>query len=36
MAIKIDSRFEEKLTCALQNDMNNLRNFHRLKQVILF
>ena len=31
LAIKIDSKFEGKLTCAFQNDMRNLLNFHRLK-----
>ena len=30
MAPKIDAKFEGKLTCAFQNDMN-LANFHRLK-----
>ena len=31
MALKIDGKFEGKLTCAFQNDMRNLANFHRLK-----
>ena len=31
MALKIDARFEGKLTCAFQNHMRNLTNFHRLK-----
>ena len=31
MALKIDAKFEGKLTCPLQNDMRNLANFHRLK-----
>ena len=31
MALKIDVKFEGKLTCAFQNDMRNLANFHRLK-----
>ena len=31
MAVRTDARFEEKLTCALKNDMKNLANFHRLK-----
>ena len=31
MALKIDAKFEGKLTCAFQNDMRNLANFHRLK-----
>ena len=29
--MKIDSKFEGKLTCVFQNDMRNLLNFHRLK-----
>ena len=31
MALKIDAKFEGKLTCAFQNDMGNLKSFHRLK-----
>ena len=31
MTLKIDAKFEGKLTCAFQNDMRNLANFHRLK-----
>ena len=31
MALKIDAKFEGELTCAFQNDMRNLANFHRLK-----
>ena len=31
MALKIDAKFEGKLTCAFTNDMKNLANFHRLK-----
>ena len=31
MALKIDAKFEGKLTCAFKNDMRNLVNFHRLK-----
>ena len=31
MALKIDTKFEGKLTCAFKNDMKNLANFHRLK-----
>ena len=31
MALTIDAEFEGKLTCAFQNDMRNLANFHRLK-----
>ena len=31
MALKIDAKFKEKLTCAFKNDMRNLASFHRLK-----
>ena len=31
MALKIDAKFEGKLTYAFKNDMRNLGNFHRLK-----
>ena len=31
MTLEIDAKFEIKLTCAFQNDMRNLANFHRLK-----
>ena len=31
MAMKSDAKFEEKLTCGLENDRRNLANFHRLK-----
>ena len=31
MALKIDAKFEGKLTCAFKNDMRNLASFHRLK-----
>ena len=31
MILKIDSKYEGKLTCAFKNDMKNLANFHRLK-----
>ena len=31
MALKIDVKFEGKLTCVFQNDMRNLADFHRLK-----
>ena len=31
MALKIDAKFEEKLTCAFKNDMRRLENFKRLK-----
>ena len=28
MTLKSDTKFEEKLTCGLKNDMRNLMNFH--------
>ena len=31
MALKIDAKFDGKLTCAFKNEMRNLANFHRLK-----
>ena len=31
MPLKIDAKFEGKLTCASKNDMRNLASFHRLK-----
>ena len=31
MAMRIHVKFERKLTCAFQNDIWNLANFHRLK-----
>ena len=31
MELKIDTKFEGNLTCAFQNQMRNLENFHRLK-----
>ena len=31
MALKIDVKFEAKLTCAFKNEMKNLENFHGLK-----
>ena len=31
MVLEIDAKFEGKLTCAFQNEMRNLANFHRLK-----
>ena len=31
MALKIDAKFEGKVTCAFKNDMRNLANMHRLK-----
>ena len=32
MTLKIHAKFEEKLTCDLENDMRNLTNFHQTKQ----
>ena len=29
MALKIDTKFEGKLTCTTKNDVRNLANFHR-------
>ena len=29
MTLKSDRKFEEKLTCGLENDMRNLANFHQ-------
>ena len=29
MTLKIDTKFEEKLTCASKNDMRNLANIHQ-------
>ena len=31
MALKIDAKFEGKLTCAFKNNKKNLANFYRLK-----
>ena len=31
MALKIDAKFEGKLTCAFKNELRNLTNFYRLK-----
>ena len=31
MVMKIDAKFEGKLTCIFTNYMKNLANFHRLK-----
>ena len=28
MTLKGDAKFEEKLTCGLENDMRNIANFH--------
>ena len=32
MATKSDAKFEEKLTCGLENDKRNLANFHHSTQ----
>ena len=29
MTLKRDAKFEEKLTCGLENDMSNMTNFHQ-------
>ena len=29
MTLKIDAKFEEKLTCGLENNMRNLATFHQ-------
>ena len=29
MTMKSDAKFEEKLTCGLENDIRNLANFHQ-------
>ena len=29
MTLKADAKFEEKLTCGLENDMRNMANFHQ-------
>ena len=29
MTLKSDAKFEEKLTCCLENDMRNFENFHQ-------
>ena len=31
MALKVDAKFEGKLTCTFKNDMTSLANFHKLK-----
>ena len=31
MTLKIDAKFEGKLTCDFKNDMRNLANFQKLK-----
>ena len=32
MMLESDAKFEEKLTCGLENDMKNLANFHQCTQ----
>ena len=32
MTWKSDAKFEEKMTCALENDMRNMANFHQNTQ----
>ena len=32
MTLESDTKFEEKLTCELESDMRNLRNFHQSKR----
>ena len=29
MTLKSDAKFEEKLTCGLENDMRNMADFHQ-------
>ena len=29
MTLQCDAKFEDKLTCGLENDMRNLANFHQ-------
>ena len=29
MKLESDAKFEEKLTCGLENDMRNMANFHQ-------
>ena len=33
MVLKIDKKFQRKLTCAFKNEVRNLANLHRLKQM---
>ena len=30
MTLKGDAKFEEKLTCGLENEMRNMANFHQI------
>ena len=32
MTLKSDAKFEEKLTCGLENDMSNLANFYQFSR----
>ena len=32
MTLECDAKFEEKLSCGLENDMRNLANFHQSTQ----
>ena len=32
MTLKGDAKFEEKLTCGLENDLRNLENFYQRTQ----
>ena len=32
MTLESDAKFEEKVTCGLENDMRNLANFHQSTQ----
>ena len=29
MTMKSDAKFEEKMTCSLENEMKNMANFHQ-------
>ena len=33
LALKIEAKFEGEMTCAFKNDMKNLANLHKLKQM---
>ena len=33
MVLKIDEKFEKRLTCAFKHDMRSLANLHRMKQM---
>ena len=32
MTLECDAKFEEKLTCGLENDMRNVANFYQIIQ----